>query len=549
MREKNTGAYIKAVTDEAVTVAGYGVLFGGADLEGESFSPATDFMLDLAPVKLVLYDHGLRSVNHVIGKTISVEPDEQGLWVEAELDRNKAYVDMVVQLVEKGALGWSSGSVGHLTRRSGKSITQWPIVELSLTPTPAEPRTLGVELIKSLSATDPSFAVFLPETASAAVVVETKAKDVDAPEPEFIQEENEMANEHEIDDDDEAVDVTALVNSAVTKAFAPMQTWLDQQPVKTAEIAVPGQLKLGRGDTEIKAYGHYLRTGDEGGIRHMKASNATDMNIGTPADGGYAVPTGHYQNIIARMSEAALYGPLGVLNIPGKGTTVNVPIDAEADGEFVSTGEASATDLDAPAVGQAPMTLVKYTKRLEISWELLNDEDSQLMPFIENFVGRGMAKTHNQLLVTEASTNGTLGGATGNPLVAANIPALVGALPTGYEDGAAWVMRKATEYVIRGLTGTNFQFVTTPPDAGGSRRELFGYPLYNSSKVAAAAASAKSILFGNFRYMGMRLAPDITFIRDPYSKAGTGQLVLHYYFRTVYKVLQAEAILFGTQGT
>ena len=47
-------------------------------------------------------------------------------------------------------LGWSSGSVPHLVQRTKGSlpgtqkITSWPIVELSLTPTPAEPRTIGV---------------------------------------------------------------------------------------------------------------------------------------------------------------------------------------------------------------------------------------------------------------------------------------------------------------------------------------------------------------------------------------------------------------------
>ena len=58
---------------------------------------------------------------------------------------------------------------------------------------------------------------------------------------------------------------------------------------------------------------------------------------------------------------------LGVQNIPGIGTTVNVPLDAEADGEFVSTAEAAANDRDAPAVGTVAMTLTKYTKRIEIS--------------------------------------------------------------------------------------------------------------------------------------------------------------------------------------
>ena len=72
-----------------------------------------------------------------------------------------------------------------------------------------------------------------------------------------------------------------------------------------------------------------------------------------------------------------------------------------------------------------------------------------------------------------------------------------------------------------------------------------GYPVYFSQKVDAPATTKKSIFFGNFNYMGFREAPGFTVLRDPYSKAGSGHVVLHYYFRTVYKVLQAEAIGYG----
>jgi len=545
-REQNGIAHIKAMTDTTATVAGYGVIYGGSDLEGESFSKSTDFMLDLAPSKLVLYDHSLGEVKHFIGKTTLVESDDFGLWVAAELDRNKSYVEMVLRLVEQGALGWSSGSVGHLTRRNGKSITQWPIVELSLTPTPAEPRTLGVELLKSLAAVDASYAALLPETERPSVVQSEVAEATAVEQKSISQENNTMSEEQatEVTASVPQVDIAAMVKSAVDAA-------IDKLPVKSADIAIPminSKTKLG--DDETKSYVHWLRTGDDGGIKSLKASNNTDMNVGTVADGGYAVPTGHYQQIIAKMRESALYPALGVTNIPGKGTTVNVPIEGARDGAFIVTNEAATTDRDSPVIGQAAMTLLKYTKRLEISWELMEDEDSNLMSFLSSWVGEGMAITHNTLLITEALANGTLGaGWTASAPVAADVPELVYALPQGYENGAAWVMRKATEGIIRGLTGNNFQFVPTSPDGSLSRRELFGFPLYSSQAMPALGAGNKVALFGNFRYMGMRLAPDITFIRDPYSAANTGQLRLHYYFRTVYKVLQAEAILYGTQAT
>jgi len=303
-------------------------------------------------------------------------------------------------------------------------------------------------------------------------------------------------------------------------------------------------------DTEEGIYCRYLRTGDPGAARELRASNDTDMNIGTAADGGNLVPVGHYNSIIARRDEAALDTRLGVMPIPGVGTTVNVPIDNEADGEFVSTNEVAAFDRDAPAVDKVAMTLVKYSKKLEMSYELLQDEDSALMTFIENWVGRGMARTQNSLLLTEALANGTAGLTLDAPLAigAPEVPELVYKLQEEYEEGASFLMRRATQGYLRGLVGSNFQFSPTPINTPReqARRELWGFPAYSTQYMGALAASGKSLLFGNFEFMGRRLAPEIQFLRDPYTLAATGQVRLLYYFRTVYKVLQAEAFQYAT---
>jgi HK97 family phage major capsid protein len=62
-------------------------------------------------------------------------------------------------------------------------------------------------------------------------------------------------------------------------------------------------------------------------------------------------------------------------------------------------------------------------------------------------------------------------------------------------------------------------------------------------------ASGKSLLIGNFNYMGMRLDPTMTFLRDPYSRASYGEVRLHYYFRTDFEVLQAAAFQYATHPT
>lgn len=282
-----------------------------------------------------------------------------------------------------------------------------------------------------------------------------------------------------------------------------------------------------------------------------RASNDTDMNIGTAADGGDLVPIGHYNGIIARRDEMALDNKIGVIDIPGVGTTVNVPIDNEADGEFVTAGEASAFDRDAPAVNKVAMTLVKYTKKIELSYELLQDETSRLLPFLENWVGRGMARTQNSLLITAALAGGTaaLTLDAAATIDDSEIPELVYTLQEEYEDGAVWLMRRATEGSIRMKAGDAFQFAPTPGGTDRGRRELWGFPVYSTQYMPAIGAGNKSLLFGNFAYMGRRLAPNIQFLRDPYTLAHLGQVRFLYYFRTVYKVLQAEAINYATHPT
>jgi HK97 family phage major capsid protein len=317
-----------------------------------------------------------------------------------------------------------------------------------------------------------------------------------------------------------------------------------QQQSPVVQVDIPNlNLRTRRGDSEERAIAHYVRTGDAGAVRELRASNDTDMNIGTPADGGYTVPVGHYQGIIAKRNEGMLAGALGVRKVPGLGTTVNVPYDAGMANVFVSSAEAAAFDRDSPVLGQHALTLQKYTKKIQLSDELLQDEDSRLVEFLNDYVGRALALTHNSLLVAEALANGTsvtLGAAA--TVKETDVPLIIRNLEGGYADGAQFLMKRATHYAFLALTGNNWQFVNTP---NGNVNALWGYPVQNSDWVPGVAANAKSLIFGNFNFMGMREAPGLTFLRDPFSAAGSGQVNLYYYFRAVYKVLLPAAVLFG----
>jgi HK97 family phage major capsid protein len=145
---------IKTISASEGRVGGYLVVWGTPqqrDLQGEYFTPETDLGLDWYDQRPVLYHHGLDGdlKAAVIGVIDTIRVDDTGVWAEAQLDIRQRYVRAVQRLVDKGILGWSSGSLPHLVEVADDGrIKCWPIVEGSLTPSPAEPRRTDVRALK-----------------------------------------------------------------------------------------------------------------------------------------------------------------------------------------------------------------------------------------------------------------------------------------------------------------------------------------------------------------------------------------------------------------
>ncbi|NIW97400.1 MAG: hypothetical protein GWN13_03980 [Phycisphaerae bacterium] len=158
---------IKSIDDEGMTLGGYGVIWGGRDLVGDFFTKDTDFWFDrITENPIVLYDHGQDEEikKSIVGRVSGKSADDWGLWVESQIEKSNEYFEAVQKLVEDGRLGYSSGAIPHLVeRKSTGEITSWAIAEFSLTTTPAEPRTLGVEQLRTLAETEPAYKAFLPD--------------------------------------------------------------------------------------------------------------------------------------------------------------------------------------------------------------------------------------------------------------------------------------------------------------------------------------------------------------------------------------------------
>lgn len=138
---------VKAASDGAWGhMEGMAIPFGGPvngkDLDGEYFTPQTDFAEEWFTERPLLYHHGLDGAvkTTAVGRQTSATKQTDGMWVQAQLDRSNAYADSIWELVQAGKLYFSSGAISHLVQKAPDGrITRWPWVEQSLTPTPANP--------------------------------------------------------------------------------------------------------------------------------------------------------------------------------------------------------------------------------------------------------------------------------------------------------------------------------------------------------------------------------------------------------------------------
>ena len=591
MTEHNTliyqGQEVKAL-DDSGKIGGYLVVFSGPedpDLTGDFFTAETDF----GSIKntVLLFNHGMDAVlkNRVLGSG-EWKIDDVGVWVEGILNMRDDYEKALYNLAKQGKLGWSSGTASHLVEREKKGsshwIKSWPLgIDASLTPTPAEPRTKAVELkangfenlLQALSEAQPEAGQVAPDAASVGAVEAIANNNT---KTTLAKMENEV-KEQEVKSAPAPGHAEVPAGEAKATAFitlskeeydtlkaAPAPVREVKNVVDTSSIGAPNlNLKTERGDDEMKAWDYYLRTGvASSGISPANSFKAdVDMQVGTPAEGGYLAPDLHYERIIARRDEVSIPRMAGVQVFTGSHKAIDVPVDAEDAGSMAQTAEEADSDRDTPAVGEVTLTAYKYTVRVPISIELLEDHKSNLLDFVAGFAARKMAIRENNSFVVGTGIGAPQGvfvggtasetSATGTTITSANIINLMHDLPAEYADNAIWLMHRQTEGYVRGITGDNFHFQNTP--AGnvsnpGSTGMILNAPVYNSSSIATIATTNKTIAVGNPFFYGLYDRAGLSVLRDPYSAAVKGQVVFHYSYRQGGAVLQSEAWHYLTQA-
>ena len=337
-------------------------------------------------------------------------------------------------------------------------------------------------------------------------------------------------------------DIKDAVKAAITE--------LAGEPVEGGVIAAPATKTVtskGFSNEPVEAFKHWIRTGDN------VAAKATLVE-GTNDNGGYLVPKDLYDMIVGRRDELSLLSQARFMRLTTSRRQIDVPAQ-DAKSDFALVAESGSANFDEPTFANTKtITIYNHSLAMKISNELLNDQATNLDAFLTEEIARAAARATNNAIVAgtgssqpygilaRATTSETLASTTGVDF--ADIMNIMGKLPAWYdEQGAtAWIMRNATKYAIRALTGNYPQF--RPLEVGGTG-DLEGYPVLVSDKIAAMAADAKSIIFGNMSYYCFVENGTLEVSRNPYLYQANYQTGIFVNYRFGGDVTQPEAFVYG----
>jgi HK97 family phage major capsid protein len=483
---KSTPHAIKAVAP--FTLKGRGVVYGGEDLTGDRFSKDTDFGGSRPFVGMpVYYDHALGGIKSQIGVVKVWTPSDEGIDVQIELDRRHKYAADVMKLAEQGALGLSTGALPHLVERVDGEIKRWVVGEISLTPTPAEPRTTT-------------------EVTTKGTTVRTAADDTghDDIKTAVLTEDthNTMDN------------IKDAVKAAISElAGEPVEggTIYNAPAVKTAPAAVEVTNPFDTNEYH-QAYKLFMRGNEDASVlntlHNAKKAAFKTLTEATNNDGGFTVSTTINRQITARRDELSFLGQIGFTRVQTESWKHIMPAQSTKATPGIVAEGVTATASEPNLANSKTIQLYKDTLEFALSDELMADTSSNLEQFLQNEIARAMAVSANNYIVNGSGSSQPYGLLTrvtntfafsATAITNAQIVGLstdvAGEYLTNGETG--FIMQNSTWGALKTLDLTNYNRIT---DTVNGNRTVEGWPVMLSAQIDAIGTTNKSVIFGNYAY-------------------------------------------------
>ena len=336
------------------------------------------------------------------------------------------------------------------------------------------------------------------------------------------------------------------------------QAAIDAELSKATSTPLTGKpgAKMGKDETEKTGRASDEYKGSFWNAMRVKAPMPSVLNAlqeGTDSEGGYLVPDEFERTLVEALEEENVFRTLAHVIKTSSGDR-KIPVVASKGTASWVDEEGAYTESD-DAFSQVSIGAYKLGTMIKVSEELLADSVFDLEAYISKefarrigareeesfFNGDGKGKPLGILAAKDGAEVGVT-AASATAITTDEVIDLFYSLKAPYRKNAVWVLNDATVKQIRKLKDSTGQYLWQPSLVAGTPDTILGRPVKTSAFMPTAAAGAKTIAFGDFKYYWIADRQGRTFKKLSELYAANGQVGFMGTQRVDGKLILPEAI-------
>lgn len=263
-----------------------------------------------------------------------------------------------------------------------------------------------------------------------------------------------------------------------------------------------------------------------GRVSEMRAG---EQNV-TMANNGAIIPTTIANRIIKEVKDrcpilarATIYNVKGTLKVPvwGKANTshdIAVGYQTEFTEITADSGKFISVDLGGYLAGA--LTLIGKSVENNSAFSVVDFIVSQMAEAIATWLeGQLLTGTGSGAAQGALSTTNTLTAAAAAAITADELIELQAKIKQAYQANACWTMNPATFTLIKKLKDANNRYLLQDDVTGEFPYRLLGKPVFLSDNMPVVAASAKTVLYGDYSGLSVNFRENISIqvLREKYA--------------------------------
>ncbi len=280
-----------------------------------------------------------------------------------------------------------------------------------------------------------------------------------------------------------------------------------------------------------------------------------EQNV-TMANNGAIVPTSIANRIIKAVKDrcpilagATIYNVKGTLKIPvwGKAnTTHDIAVGYQTEFTEITADSGKFTSVDLSGYLAGALTLIGKSVENNGTFSVVNFIVAQMADEIAEFIeGQLLVGTGSSAAQGATNTTNTVTAAAAAAISADDLIKLQASIKQAYQANACWTMAPATFLAVKQLKDNNGRYLLQDNISGAFPFMLLGKPVYLSDNMPAIAASAKTVLYGDYSGLSVNFRENISVevLREKYATQHAIGVVSWFEFDAKVSDAQKLAVL------